>query len=81
MSGSDEGDKNMSQLSPKVAAGMLIYRFLVGEYQYLLLQASFAGKLHWTPAKGLFTFFCKIENIMYSICNFVFHRACRSWRR
>lgn len=34
----------------KAAAGILIYRFL-GEFQYLLLQASYQN-FHWSPPKG-----------------------------
>lgn len=41
----------MSGKVGKVAAGMLVYRWLE-EFQYLILQTSY-GRHHWTPPKGL----------------------------
>jgi len=38
-------------MSPKRAAGFLIYRLLADEIQYLLMKASY-GSFHWTPPKG-----------------------------
>ena len=35
-----------------VAAGLIIFRRISGEVQYLMLQASY-GDYHWSPPKGM----------------------------
>ncbi|CAG9762630.1 unnamed protein product [Ceutorhynchus assimilis] len=38
-------------MSPKVAAGFVIFRYVSNNIEYLLLQTSY-GIHHWTPPKG-----------------------------
>lgn len=43
---------SQSAVQPLVrAAGLLIYRKIAGQIEYLLLQASYEP-YHWTPPKG-----------------------------
>lgn len=40
-------------MSPKVAAGFVVFRAISNQIEYLLLQTSY-GIHHWTPPKGTF---------------------------
>lgn len=39
-------------MTKKLAAGVIIFRKLLGSIEYLLLQTSY-GVNHWTPPKGI----------------------------